>query len=145
MLFNSFNERDTTWLISRRRCDRGTPVLFQTLRQLVAINDVFGAYRMADDDKMAFLNTVEGEVSFFRSVMRARPVGIHRHFHALTIRNSIHRDTGQSVSFEEIWRKLESLYNLDALDALVSPTPPPFFFLSQDPSCLNQLISRLGV
>jgi len=30
------------------------------------------------------------------------------------------RDTGRTVSFEDIWRKLESLYNLDALEGLES-------------------------
>jgi len=75
-----------------------------------------------DDDKeeTPFLDTVEGEVSFFRSIMRARPVGLHRHFHALAIRNAIYKDTGQSVSFDDIWQKLETLYNLDALEALES-------------------------
>lgn len=75
---------------------------------------------MDEDKNTPFLDTVEGEASFFRSVMRARPVGIHRHFHVLAIRNAIHRDTGRSVSFEDIWTKLQSLYNLEALEALVS-------------------------
>ncbi|KAJ2993093.1 hypothetical protein NUW54_g7782 [Trametes sanguinea] len=55
-----------------------------------------------DNDAMSpeprWLDTVEGEIAFFRSLMRARPVGIHRHFHVLTMRNSILRDTGQLVA-----------------------------------------------
>ncbi|KAJ4482099.1 hypothetical protein J3R30DRAFT_3456438 [Lentinula aciculospora] len=66
----------------------------------------------------AFLSTVEGEISFFRSIMRARPVGIHRHFHVLTMRSSIHKDTGHWVAVDELWQKLRSCYNIDALDAI---------------------------
>jgi hypothetical protein len=67
----------------------------------------------------ALLETVEGEIAFFRSVMRARPVGIHRHFHVLAIRNAILKDTGQIVSTDDIWAKLRSCYDLDALEGLV--------------------------
>lgn len=74
---------------------------------------------MSDDSEIPFIDTVEGEISFYRSVMRARPVGIHNHFHVLTIRNAILKDTGQTVSAEEIWKKLRGLYDLDALEGLV--------------------------
>jgi MRG-binding protein len=73
-----------------------------------------------DTSPSAFLETPEGEISFFRSIMRARPVGIHRHFHVLTIRNAIHRDTGHLIATDDIWAKLKSCYNLDTLEALVS-------------------------
>jgi len=73
-----------------------------------------------DTSPSAFLETPEGEISFFRSIMRARPVGIHRHFHILTIRNAIHRDTGHLIAAEDIWSKLKGCYNLDALEGLVS-------------------------
>jgi MRG-binding protein len=66
-----------------------------------------------------FLFTVEGEISFFRSIMRARPVGMHRHFHVLSMRNSILQDTGHEVPIDDIWEKLRSCYELDALEVLV--------------------------
>jgi MRG-binding protein len=68
----------------------------------------------------AFLETVDGEISFFRSIMRARPVGIHRHFHVLSIQNAIHKDTGHLVSTDDIWEKIKACYDLDALEGLVS-------------------------
>ncbi|TCD70893.1 hypothetical protein EIP91_001201 [Steccherinum ochraceum] len=71
-----------------------------------------------DNKAQEFLNSVEGEISFFRSVMRARPVGIHRHFHILAIRNAIHRDTGIWVSSEDIWNKLRDYYELEVLENL---------------------------
>ncbi len=70
-------------------------------------------------DEQAFLDSVEGEISFFRSIMRARPVGKHRHFNALLVRNAILKDTGRSVHIESIWEKLRKCYNLDALEAIV--------------------------
>jgi len=74
---------------------------------------------MSEGPEAPFLDTVEGEISFYRSVMRARPVGIHNQFHILTIRNAILKDTGHSVSTEQIWEKLRSLYDLEALEGLV--------------------------
>ncbi|KAJ3498942.1 hypothetical protein NLJ89_g10155 [Agrocybe chaxingu] len=71
-------------------------------------------------DEHAFLDSVEGEISFFRSIMRARPVGMHRYFHILTIRNAILKDTGHTVHVETLWEKLRKCYDLDALDAIVS-------------------------
>ncbi|KAI6129727.1 hypothetical protein EDD16DRAFT_1543713 [Pisolithus croceorrhizus] len=58
------------------------------------------------------LDSVEGEISFFRSVMKARPVGLHKHFHVLAIRNSISADTGRVVPVDCIWEKLKSCYDL---------------------------------
>jgi MRG-binding protein len=67
---------------------------------------------------MPFLDTVEGEIAFFRSIMRARPIGLHRHFHVLSIRTVIHQDTGRYVSIDDLWEKLRSCYNIEALENL---------------------------
>ncbi|KAI0004606.1 hypothetical protein BJV74DRAFT_758019, partial [Russula compacta] len=67
-----------------------------------------------------FLDTVEGEIAFFRSIMRARPIGLHRHFHVLSIRTVIHQDTGRYVSIDDIWKKLHSCYNIETLESLDS-------------------------
>jgi MRG-binding protein len=77
---------------------------------------------MAADDYEGseFLNSVEGEISFFRAIMRSRPVGIHRHFHMVAIQSSILKDTGRVVGIDDIWRKLRSCYDMDALEAIVS-------------------------
>ncbi|KZT65803.1 hypothetical protein DAEQUDRAFT_746847 [Daedalea quercina L-15889] len=68
------------------------------------------------EGSLNFLDTVEGEIAFFRSMMRARPVGLHRHFHVLTIRNAILRDTGRAVSTDALWEKLRSCFDLDILE-----------------------------
>lgn len=67
----------------------------------------------------AFLDSVEGEIWFFKSIMHARPVGKHRHFHVMSMRNTILRETGQSVAIDDIWNKLKTCYDLDALEAIV--------------------------
>ncbi|KAJ7863059.1 hypothetical protein B0H14DRAFT_2739141 [Mycena olivaceomarginata] len=69
-------------------------------------------------DDLEFLATVDGEIAFFRAIMRARPVGIHRHFHILNIRNGIWKDTGHAVSVDAVWHKLRGLYDMDALEAI---------------------------
>lgn len=71
-------------------------------------------------EDLEFLSTVDGEIAFFRAIMRARPVGIHRHFHILNIRHGIHKDTGHAVSVQAVWDKLRGLYDMDALEAIVS-------------------------
>ena len=71
-------------------------------------------------DSGDFLDTAEGEVSLFRSIMRTRPVGIHRHVHILAIHNSIYRDTGHKVPMKDIWAKLGRMYDLDILEHGVS-------------------------
>ena len=79
-----------------------------------------------DDPETPWLDSVEGEIAFFRALMRARPVGIHRHFHVLTMRNTILRDTGQYVELDDLWRKLRSCYDLDNLESIVSEPPDVF-------------------
>lgn len=74
---------------------------------------------MTGHPETPFLDTVEGEISFYRSVMRARPVGIHSQFHVLTIRNAILKDTGRTITTDDIWKKLRGLYDLEALEGLV--------------------------
>jgi len=71
-----------------------------------------------DTNDLEFLSTVDGEIAFFRAIMRARPVGIHRHFHILNIRNGILKDTGHAVSVQAVWDKLRGLYDMDALEAI---------------------------
>ncbi|KAG6816240.1 hypothetical protein H0H87_007477 [Tephrocybe sp. NHM501043] len=70
------------------------------------------------NDPTDLLQTVRGETSFFRSITRARPIGMHRHFHVIAIQNTIHRDTDCWVPIDEVWSKLRSCYDLDALEAI---------------------------
>ena len=77
------------------------------------------------DPSIPFLDTVEGEIAFFRSIMRARPIGLHRHFHVLSIRTVIHQDTGRYVTIDDIWEKLRGCYNIEALENLVRFRPHP--------------------
>lgn len=67
----------------------------------------------------SFLDTVDGEIAFFKSITRARPVGIHRYFHLLAMQSLINKETGRLVRIEDIWTKLESCYNLEQLEAIV--------------------------
>lgn len=76
-----------------------------------------------DEPTEPFLDTVDGEIAFFRAVMRARPVGIHRHFHVLAMRNGIYRETGRWVPVEDLWAKLRECYDLDMLESLVRFSP----------------------
>lgn len=75
---------------------------------------------MSDDHEPqapeGFLDTLQGEIALFRSIERARPVGMHKHFHMLTLRRSIRNESGFWVNVADVWAKLATLYHLDALD-----------------------------
>jgi len=73
-----------------------------------------------DQDTAELLKSVEGEISFFRAIIRARPIGIHRHFHLIAIQSTMFKDTGRLVPFDDIWKKVRSCYDVDALEAIVS-------------------------
>ncbi|KIJ54746.1 hypothetical protein M422DRAFT_64001 [Sphaerobolus stellatus SS14] len=70
------------------------------------------------ENENTVLDTVLGELSFFRSITRHRPVGIHRYFHVMSMQQAIKRDTGVDVPVDDIWSKLEACYDLDALEGL---------------------------
>ena len=75
----------------------------------------------ASFDKMDHvLNTVDGEISFFRSLMRARPLGMHRHFHIMAMQIAIEKALKQPVAVDELWKKLDTCYNMEQLDFIVS-------------------------
>jgi hypothetical protein len=107
--------------------------------------------RESPDPATPFLDTVEGEISFFRSIMRARPIGLHRHFHVLSMRTAIHQDTGRYVSIDDIWEKLRSCYNVDALESLVCTrkfsvlrtTPPDIYLIIRTPRGSNRQGQRI--
>jgi len=71
-----------------------------------------------EDDEEHVLDTVLGEISFFRSITRHRPVGLHRHFHVLCMQQAIQRETNTSVPVEDVWAKIEASYDLEALEGL---------------------------
>ncbi|CEL56931.1 hypothetical protein RSOLAG1IB_08209 [Rhizoctonia solani AG-1 IB] len=79
-------------------------------------------HQMSDDHEFeprapdGFLDTLEGEIALFRSIERARPVGMHKHFHMLTLRRSIRNESGFWVNVAALWAKLATLYHLEALD-----------------------------
>jgi len=99
-----------------KRSRRGHNKLVRDAR-LVSVPFPFKFMESQDHDDI--LDTVEGEIYFFRSLMRSRPVGMHRHFHVMSMRNAILKGTGRAVSVEAIWNKLKECYNLEALEALV--------------------------
>jgi hypothetical protein len=72
----------------------------------------------------SFLDSVDGENVLFRAMTRARPIGIHRHFHMMCILRQIQKETGHLLDGDVIWEKLREMYDLDTLNDLVSLVPP---------------------
>lgn len=56
------------------------------------------------------------EVQLFYALKGRRPVGINRFFQMMFIQEEFSNLTGQDVPSEEIWKYLDTLYDLDALN-----------------------------
>jgi len=50
--------------------------------------------------------------------MQSRPVGINRHFHILSVQQHIKNSTGQVIPVDDLWAKLDTLYDLDTLEGM---------------------------
>ena len=60
------------------------------------------------------------DAALLRAIVKARPVGVHKHFHLLAVQRSMSVELGEDVDAREIWSKLGTLYNLQGLDRQVS-------------------------
>ncbi|KER20961.1 CT20 family protein [Opisthorchis viverrini] len=56
------------------------------------------------------------EIELFRAIMKYKPVGADRHFQMIYIKSVLNsRLHSSSLTTNDIWQKLESLYNMDEL------------------------------
>ncbi|KAL5481251.1 hypothetical protein EMCRGX_G021382 [Ephydatia muelleri] len=60
--------------------------------------------------------TTELEVALFHSMHRHKPVGINKHFHMACIQHRLQQLSGLSLTTQEIWKHLQTLYDLESLD-----------------------------
>ena len=58
----------------------------------------------------------EKEVQLFYALGGRRPVGINRFFQMIFVQEEFNRLTGQEVTSEVIWKYLDTLYDMDALN-----------------------------
>ncbi|KAI8869869.1 hypothetical protein GQ42DRAFT_163136 [Ramicandelaber brevisporus] len=68
------------------------------------------------------------ELALFQSMGKARPVGLHSHFHMLNIYSQFSArlaDSGPDITIADIWQKLGSMYDLDAFSNDQQQTPSP--------------------
>lgn len=65
----------------------------------------------------------EFKIALFRAVIKSRPVGLNRHFHFLSVQQSMTTELGHDVELADIKRTLASLYDLDGLDNQVARSP----------------------
>ena len=80
-----------------------------------------------DVEYSELLDSVDGEIAFFKAITRAIPLGTHRDFNALAMRNVIHEHTGRWVSTSAIWNKLREMYDLEGIEKSVRGRGAYFF------------------
>jgi len=60
--------------------------------------------------------TVNNEIQLFHAMTGHKPVGINRHFQMLVIHSKLSQSLNTELSSDIIWKKLETLYDLQALN-----------------------------
>ncbi|XP_002131505.2 MRG/MORF4L-binding protein-like [Ciona intestinalis] len=64
----------------------------------------------------------ETEVCLFYAMRGQKPIGINKHFHMMCIHKKFCQSIGQTVSSDQLWQHLSTMYNLKVLDeSEVSP------------------------
>uniref|UniRef100_A0A2P2I3X7 Chromatin modification-related protein EAF7-like n=1 Tax=Hirondellea gigas TaxID=1518452 RepID=A0A2P2I3X7_9CRUS len=60
--------------------------------------------------------TVNNEIQLFHAMTGHKPIGINKHFHMLMIHSKLSESLNRELYSRTIWDKLETLYDLAALD-----------------------------
>ncbi|KAK7025483.1 hypothetical protein SK128_011679 [Halocaridina rubra] len=60
--------------------------------------------------------SVENEIQLFYAMMGHKPVGVNKHFQMMFIHDKLSTSLNCELSSQTIWKKLETLYDLSALD-----------------------------
>uniref|UniRef100_H2Z0E0 MRG domain-containing protein n=1 Tax=Ciona savignyi TaxID=51511 RepID=H2Z0E0_CIOSA len=58
----------------------------------------------------------ETEVCLFYAMRGQKPIGLNKHFHMMCIHKKFCQSLGQTVSSDQLWEHLATMYNLRALD-----------------------------
>ncbi|CAO3660035.1 unnamed protein product [Umbelopsis ramanniana] len=61
---------------------------------------------------------VQKELALLNAIPKCKPVGMHKHFRIISIQRQYNQDSPTPLTIEEIWRELEHLYGIEALNEL---------------------------
>ncbi|CAH8449510.1 unnamed protein product [Schistosoma turkestanicum] len=66
--------------------------------------------------------TLESEIHLFHAILNHKPVGADRHFQMIYVSNLVNSFLSDTISTDDIWKKLGSLYNMEELhDSEINP------------------------
>ncbi|KAI8827198.1 chromatin modification-related protein EAF7-domain-containing protein [Fimicolochytrium jonesii] len=72
--------------------------------------------------------TPEWEIILFNALVRFRPVGVHKHFRMLSMQRYFRRETGVTLTIQQLWNHLSLFYDLGALDAMADESDDEITF-----------------
>nr|CAH8868506.1 unnamed protein product [Trichobilharzia regenti] len=97
---------------------------------------------MAVDKTDSYEWTCESEIQLFRGLIKHKPVGVFRHFQMMCLCNFLNSVLREPVTPDIIWRKLDTLYNMEELhESEVNPFQGKMreFSLSEEFDSLKEL------
>ncbi|XP_064625840.1 MRG/MORF4L-binding protein-like [Lineus longissimus] len=97
---------------------------------------------MADQDPVAW--NVDLEVSLFHAMKKHKPVGVNRHFQMAFIYSILNSSINRRITCKQIWEKLSTLYDLQALnESEISPFPNKQVDFSLPETEFSMLITKV--
>ncbi|CAM0135629.1 hypothetical protein VKS41_005280 [Umbelopsis sp. WA50703] len=58
------------------------------------------------------------ELALLNAISKCKPVGMHKHFRIISIQHQFNQESPVSCTVEELWREMEHLYGIEALNEL---------------------------
>ncbi|CAG0885095.1 unnamed protein product [Darwinula stevensoni] len=74
--------------------------------------------------KTGFTWTPELEIKLYYAMEDLKPAGVNKHFHMMVILKKLNEEMNVNVNSSDVWKHLESLYDLSAIDGIENSARP---------------------
>nr|ODN86732.1 hypothetical protein L203_03980 [Cryptococcus depauperatus CBS 7841] len=95
----------------------------------------------AQEESVGKRSELELEIALLRCAGEIRPVGKYKHFQIMSLQAQLYQRSNVMISIPELWKRLDELYNLEELDAMVCHQEDDSPSLPSSPKALSPLPS----